>query len=92
MRYIAAQFDVYLRKDIWKTNAVHANLMAQKLYGNVSRIPEVKVTQQVEANGIFAVLPHDIIVPLQEMYFFYVWDDKQDILNYVKKYYVIAEN
>jgi threonine aldolase len=75
MRYIAAQFDAYLSGGLWEKNAAHANRMAQKLYHAVKDIPGVQVTQKVEANAVFAILPREIIPALQEEYFFYVWDE-----------------
>ena len=76
MRYIAAQFDAFLQNDLWKTNALHANRMAKRLYLAVKDIPGVVVTQPVESNAVFAQIPPEIIPDLQEKYFFYVWDDE----------------
>ncbi len=39
MRYISAQFEAYLTKDVWRTNAMHANKMAQLLYEKTSCYP-----------------------------------------------------
>jgi len=38
-------------------------------------IPEITITQKVEANGIFAIIPKNIISRLQEEFFFYVWNE-----------------
>lgn len=75
MRYIAAQFSAFLENDLWKVNARHANLMAQKLYAAVKDIPGVQITQPVESNAVFAKIPYRIIPALQEEFFFYVWDE-----------------
>jgi threonine aldolase len=75
MRYISAQFEVFLSDDLWKKNALHANKMAQLLYQEVSGIPGVTVTQEVQANSVFAILPQEAIKKLQGEYFFYVWDE-----------------
>jgi threonine aldolase len=77
MRYIAAQFEAFLENDLWRTNAMHANRMAQKLYEAVKDVPGLKVTQKVESNAVFATLPAGIIPVLQERYFFYVWDEER---------------
>ncbi|MFO7671866.1 MAG: low specificity L-threonine aldolase [Bacteroidales bacterium] len=77
MRYISAQFEAYLENDLWKDNALHANRMAMKLHKAVRQIPGVKVTQKVEANAVFAVIPPEIIPKLQEQFFFYVWDEER---------------
>lgn len=75
MRYIGAQFSAFLENDLWKKNARHANLMAQKLYQAVKDIPGVRITQKVESNAVFAIIPESTIEKLQEAYFFYVWDE-----------------
>lgn len=75
MRYIAAQFDVFLENDLWKENAAHANRMAKKLHEAVKDIPSVEITRPVEANAVFAKIPPDMIPKLQEKFFFYVWDE-----------------
>jgi len=76
MRFIAAQFVAYFENELWKRNASHANDMAIKLYQMVKDIPQVKITQKVEANGIFAILPKKVIPILQKDYFFYVWNEE----------------
>ena len=38
-------------------------------------MPEIEITHPVDANGIFAVVPRKIIKPLQEKFFFYIWDE-----------------
>ncbi len=75
MRYISAQFLAYLTNDLWKKNASHSNKMAQILAKKVKEIPQIKITQAVEANGVFAIIPSEIIEELQKHYFFYVWDE-----------------
>ncbi|MDJ0828391.1 MAG: low specificity L-threonine aldolase [Desulfobacterales bacterium] len=75
MRFIAAQFEALLRDDLWHTNAQHANHMAQKLATELAAIPQIQITQQVKANGVFAIVPEAIIPSLQEAVFFYVWDE-----------------
>lgn len=69
MRFIAAQFNAYLKDELWLKNASHSNKMANKLYNNIREIPGVKITQEVQANGVFAILPHEIIPQLREEYF-----------------------
>ncbi|MCD6376587.1 MAG: low specificity L-threonine aldolase [Caldisericaceae bacterium] len=74
MRYIAAQFEAYLTNDLWKKNAQQANAMAQLLAQKVSEIEEIKITQPVQTNGVFAIVPGEIIEPLRNEYFFYTWN------------------
>lgn len=75
MRFIAAQFERYLKDEVWKKNATHANRMAQQLAVQLDTIPQVKRTQPVDANGVFVVLPKEMISRMQERYFFHVWNE-----------------
>jgi threonine aldolase len=76
MRFIGAQFDALLTNDLWKRNAIHANRMAKLLEVELLKIPQVTITQKVDANGIFALFPPAIIPALQNEHFFYTWNDK----------------
>jgi threonine aldolase len=76
MRFISAQFEALLSNDLWKRNAEHANQMAKLLEVELRKNKTVSITQKVEANGIFALMPPSIIPVLQEEHFFYVWNDK----------------
>ncbi|NOR75909.1 MAG: aminotransferase class V-fold PLP-dependent enzyme [Draconibacterium sp.] len=75
MRFVGAQFLAYFENDLWKETATHANKMAKLLESEIVKIPEIKITQPVNANGIFAIVPREIIEPLQKRFFFYIWDD-----------------
>ena len=75
MRFISAQFEALLAGDLWRRGAAHANHMAQVLGSELAKVPKIKLTQPVESNGVFAVIPPEYIPVLQEKYFFYVWDD-----------------
>jgi threonine aldolase len=75
MRFVSAQFIAYLENDLWKENASHSNNMARLLETEVAKIPEIKLTQPVEANGVFAIVPPEIIAPLKERFFFYMWNE-----------------
>lgn len=74
MRYISAQFNAYLSNDQWKKTAEHANKMAKMLANELKSIPRIKITQNVEVNGVFAIIPSSILKELQSEYFFYEWD------------------
>jgi threonine aldolase len=76
MRFIAAQFEALLSNDLWKRSASHANAMAQKLEAGLRAISGVTITQKVDANGVFAILPKAITEALQQEIFFYVWNDR----------------
>lgn len=75
MRYVSAQFEALLSGDLWRRNAAHSNRMAQILASELAKISKIKITQPVESNGVFAVVPPKYIPRLQKKYFFYVWDE-----------------
>jgi threonine aldolase len=75
MRFIGVQFDALLTNDLWKKPASHANKMAGLLAQELRKIQSVKITQSVDANGIFALIPKQIIPELQKEHFFYIWND-----------------
>lgn len=76
MRFISAQFEALLTDDLWKRNAMHTNGLAKKLANSLGGIKGITVTQKVEANGVFAIFPAEIIEPLQKEYPFYVWNER----------------
>lgn len=82
-RFIAAQFSAILKNDLWLKTAGHANRMAQKLATEAAFIPGIKITQEVEANEVFAIIPRDKIIILQEKCFFYVWDENASEVRWV---------
>lgn len=86
MRFVGAQFLAYFENDLWKETASHSNKMAKLLEAEVKKIPEIKFTQPVEANGVFAVVPRKIIEPLQERFFFYIWDEKNSEVRWMTSF------
>jgi threonine aldolase len=74
MRFVAAQFIAYFENDLWLQNATHSNSMAKILAEKVAGLG-VEITQQVDANGVFAILKDDVRDRLQKEYFFYPWDE-----------------
>jgi len=74
-RFIAAQFSAVLKDDLWLKSAAHANNMAQKLANEAAQIPGIRITQEVQGNEVFAIIPREKIESLQKTCFFYVWDE-----------------
>ena len=74
MRFVSAQLVALLEDDLWLRNARHSNAMAQRLADAVRDIPGVQVTQPVEANAVFAILPTDVTERLQKRFRFYTWN------------------
>jgi threonine aldolase len=77
MRYISAQYIGYFRNDLWKICASNANAMAQLLGEKLSEIPGITVTQKVQSNGVFVIMPSDLAEKMRKHYFFYPWDEKR---------------
>lgn len=86
MRYISAQFIAYLENNFYLETATHANNMAKLLELKLKEIPQVSITQPVDANGIFAIIPHQAIAELQQEYFFYVWDDSRSEVRWMTSF------
>jgi threonine aldolase len=76
MRFISAQFEALLTNELWRKNAQHANQMAQRLARELRKISRITITQNVESNGVFAILPKKYVPLLQKRYFFYVWNEE----------------
>ena len=74
MRYISSQYLEYLSNDLWIKNAAHANKMAKLLAEKLMSVPQIKISRPVESNAVFAIVPESLIEPLQQQYFFYIWD------------------
>jgi threonine aldolase len=76
MRFMSAQYVALLTDDLWLTSAAHANAMAKRLESAVRDIAGVSITQPVQANAVFAVLPADATSALQETFHFYTWNQQ----------------
>jgi threonine aldolase len=75
MRFLAAQLEVLLRGELWLRAATHANAMARRLADALADVDGVVLTQAVQANALFAVLPPGAAERLQRRWRFYVWDE-----------------
>lgn len=82
MRFIAAQFEAYLTTGLWRRNAEHSNAMAQLLQKEVKKLG-VRVMYPVQVNSVFVQLPADIWHALQKEYFFYDWDEAQNVVRWM---------
>ena len=76
MRFISAQFEALLSNNLWRRSAAHSNRMARMLALQLAKIQKIKITQPVESNGVFAVVPPKYIPRLRKKYFFYVWNEE----------------
>ena len=76
MRFISAQFEALLSGDLWRRSAAHGNQMARVLAEELAKVPQIKITQPVESNAVFAEIPEKYVPVLQKKYFFYVWNEE----------------
>lgn len=75
-RYVAAQMDALLTDGLWERSAAHANAMARRLAEAVGDLPGIKITQDVQSNAVFVMLPADVREALYaDGFVFYVWDE-----------------
>jgi threonine aldolase len=92
MRFISAQFQALFTNELWMQNARHANRMAQLLKREISKISQVKIIYNVEANGVFAQIPRKAIAKLQKRYFFYVWNEAQSVVRWMCSWDTTADD
>ncbi|OJV85926.1 MAG: threonine aldolase [Bacteroidia bacterium 44-10] len=78
MRFISSQFIPYLNENIWLENAKRSNDAAQKLYREIKDVEGLEITQPVQSNALFLILPREISEKLRERYFFYDWDESRN--------------
>jgi threonine aldolase len=76
MRFLATQMSELFVKGLWKDITAHSHGVAQYLAQRLGEIPEIKVTQKVQANAVFARIPQAWVKPLRKEVFFYIWDEE----------------
>jgi threonine aldolase len=92
MRFLAAQFEALLADELWLRTASHANAMAGRLASAAGSIAGVRITQKVEANAVFAVLPPEATASLQEKWRFYVWNEMTGEVRWMCSWDTTAED
>lgn len=78
MRFLAVQFEALFMNNLWLDNANNANAMAQLLGQELAAIKQIKLARPVQGNGVFAIMPKEMICKLHEHYYFYVWNEQTD--------------
>lgn len=73
MRFVSAQLIALLQDGLWLRSAQHANAMAQRLASAVRELDGVEITQQVQANAVFARLDTAVAGRLRTRFSFYDW-------------------
>jgi len=75
MRFISAQYIAYFKDDLWRRNAAHSNSMALILAEKMKGLRRIQITQVVQSNGVFAIIPKEIAEKVSKSYFFYPWNE-----------------
>jgi threonine aldolase len=83
MRFHTAQFLAYFADDLWLQNARHANNMATYLAERINGFPGIQITQAVDSNAIFLILPEKVIEKLSKEFFFYTWNEERHEVRWV---------
>ena len=91
-RFIAAQFDTYLTDNLYITLASHSNAMAKYLEKLLKEIPQVQITQKVESNAVFAIIPKWLTEELLKKYYFYIWDEQTGEVRWMCSFNTQKEN
>jgi threonine aldolase len=75
MRFVSVQLEALFARDLWLRNARHANEMGRRLAEGVRAVHGVEILYPVQANVVFARLPHEVSERLQKRFRFYFWDE-----------------
>lgn len=79
-RFIAAQFEAYLKDDLWLGLAGHANAMANRLRAGLGSLNSARLAWPTQSNEIFAILPKSAASAAEEKGArFYDWLEPRDM-------------
>ena len=92
MRFTSAQFLAYFQNDLWLSNAMHANKMAQLLRRKIEEVGNFEFTQPTEANIILVRLSPTLITEMLKHHFFYVWNEKTHEIRLVTSWNTTEED
>src|SRR5262249_4723470 len=92
MRFLAAQLEALLEDDLGLRGARHANQMALRLAAGVAGLPGVEITQEVDANVVFATVPPGEIEALLAVAPFYVWDERTSEVRWMTAWDTTAQD
>jgi threonine aldolase len=66
--------------------------MAKILESEIRKLKGVEITQLVEGNGIFAIVPKELIPQLQNEYFFYTWNEERGEVRWMTSFDTTEED
>lgn len=76
MRYVAAQFDAWLKDGLWLSLARDANAAGQRLADGLSALPGCKLAHPCDGNEVFVRLSPEVVARLNAAEAgFYAWPD-----------------
>ena len=75
MRFISAQYIGFFKDELWKKCAQHSNAMAKLLEQKLADIAGIRITQPVQSNGVFAIIPEPVAEEVRKSFFFYPWNE-----------------
>lgn len=64
-----------LTDNLWRNIALHTNHMARLLAERLQPFSQIKITEPVDTNAVFAIIPKEWNEPLQTVLPFYIWDE-----------------
>ena len=74
MRFMAVQFQEYLKDNLWLENARAANRMAALLAEEIRDLDCLRIICPVEVNSLFVRMHKKVIAKLNERFYFYTLD------------------
>jgi threonine aldolase len=74
MRFISAQYEAYIRPEVWERNAKSANAAASRLAAAARAIGGIELAFPVRTNAVFARMPEDAANLARDRSFFYDWE------------------
>jgi threonine aldolase len=78
-RFVAAQFEAYLKDDLWLGSARHANAMAAKLAAVFAQSTQIRLAWRPQANEVFVIMVRAMVERLIAAgIFFGEWDPPLD--------------
>lgn len=92
MRYISCQFNAYLTDDLWLTNAIQANKMAQLLYEKLVEYPQIRFAHKVESNQLFFEMPKPLIKHLHSEVGFFFENELTSVVRLVTSFDTTIED
>lgn len=72
--------------ELWRRSAAHANGMAALLGRGLSEIAGITITQKIQANEVFAMIPREHVARLQGESYFHIWNEGRSEARFVASF------